>query len=121
MPAYRSSMASISSSSEAHLRRQYKLDVQRVSNSYNSGGRVFARGLGSNPYPDVRDLYNRSNTAVPDDNMFEDVGLNDFVLCQRRIARHQLRRRRDYMSVHQQGLIHWGQRGSYLAGTLRVF
>ena len=40
------------------------------------------------PYPSVEEVHTQSNTAVPDDDTFEDLGLNDFIVAQCRIARH---------------------------------
>jgi len=53
-------------------------------------------------------VHNQSNTAVPDDNKFEDLGLNDFIMAQRLIAHHCVGHRRDFMSVHTHGLISCG-------------
>ena len=50
-------------------------------------------------------MYNRSNHAVTEDDDFADLGLNDFVSAQRRIASHQLNRRRDRLNVRERGLL----------------
>jgi len=63
---------------------------------------------GDGLYPTIEEMLNRSNTAVPDDDEFEDLGLNGFIMAQRRIAGHRLGRRRDFMSVHTRGLISRG-------------
>jgi len=68
---------------------------------------MYAR-RGGDLYPTIEETLNCSNTAVPDDDEFEDLGLNDFIMAQRRIAGHRLRRRREFMSVHTRGLISRG-------------
>ena len=59
-------------------------------------------------YPTIEETLNRSNTTVPDDDEFEDLGLNDFIMAQRQIAGHCLRCRGEFMSIHTRGLISRG-------------
>ena len=63
---------------------------------------------GDDLYPTIEETLNRSNTTVPDDDEFEDLGLNDFIMARRRIAGHRLRHRREFMSIHTHGLISRG-------------
>jgi len=70
---------------------------------------MYARGSHSvPPYPDIEDVFNRSNLAVVENDDFSDVGLNDFLLAQRRIARHKLRRYGRRANEGQCGLIDCG-------------
>jgi len=106
MPSQRT-FTSISSASQSSLRQQYERVLQRSAVGYNVRGRMYARG-GGDLYPTIEETLNHSNTAVPDDDEFEDLGLNDFIMAQRRIAGHRLRHRREFMSVHTRGLISRG-------------
>jgi len=106
MPAQRT-FSSISSASQASLQQQYKRVLQRSAVGYNVCGRMYARG-GREPYSTIEKVLNRSNTAVPDDDEFEDLGLNNFIMAQRQIANHRVGRRREFMSVHTRGLISCG-------------
>jgi len=106
MPSQRT-FTSISSASQSSLRQQYERVLQRSAVGYNVRGRMYAR-RGGDLYPTIEETLNRSNTAVPDDDEFEDLGLNDFIMAQRWIAGHRLRRRREFMSVHTRGLISHG-------------
>jgi len=65
---------------------------------------MYAR-RGGDLYPTIEEVLNCSNTTVPDDDEFEDLGLNDFIMAQRRIANHRMGRRREFMSTHTRGLI----------------
>ena len=103
MPAQRT-FSSISSASQASLQQQYERVLQRSAVGYNVHGRMYAR-RGGDLYPTIEEVLNRSNTAVPDDDEFEDLGLNDFIMAQRRIACHRVGRRREFMSTHTRGLI----------------
>ena len=44
----------------------------------------------SRPYPSYEDVYLRSNTSNPGSDEFQDLGLNDFLVTQRRVARRKL-------------------------------
>ena len=106
MPAQRSSLLqSLSSSSEAARRQQYEASVNRSRVRFNRTGRAYSRGSSFVPYPLLEDVYNRSNHAVTEDDDFADLGLNDFVSAQRRIAQHQLNRRRECLTVRERGLL----------------
>jgi len=106
MPSQRT-FTSISSASQSSLCQQYERVLQRSAVGYNVRGRMYAR-RGGDLYPTIEETLNRSNTAVPDDDEFEDLGLNDFIMAQRRIAGHRLRHRGEFMSVHTRGLISRG-------------
>jgi len=106
MPAQRT-FSSISSASQASLRQQYEQSLQRLAVGFNTRGRMYSH-QGKDFYPSLEDVHNRSNTTVPEDNEFEDLGLNDFIIAQRRIAHHCVGRRREFMSVHTHGLISRG-------------
>ena len=41
----------------------------------------------SRPYPSYEDVHLRSNTSNPGSDEFQDLGLNDFLVTQRRVAR----------------------------------
>ena len=106
MPAQRSSLLqSLSSASEATRRQQYEASVNRSRVRFNRTGRAYSRGSTFIPYPLLEDVYNRSNHAVTEDDDFADLGLNDFVSAQRRIAQHQLNRRRERLTVRERGLL----------------
>ena len=110
MPAQRNTVSSLaSSSSQASLRCQYDVALADASLHHNTHGRSYARGShGASPYPDIEDVFNRSNSAVVEDDDFSDLGLNDFFLTQRRIARHKLRRFGRRANEGQRGLIDRG-------------
>ena len=44
------------------------------------------------PYPSYKDVYLRSNMSNPGSDEFQDLGLNDFLVAQRRVARRKLER-----------------------------
>ena len=46
----------------------------------------------SRPYPSYEDVYLRSNMSNPGSDEFQDLGLNDFLVAQRRVARRKLER-----------------------------
>jgi len=60
---------------------------------------MYAR-QGEDFYPTIEEVHNQSNTAVPDDDEFEDLGLNNFIMAQHLIACHHVGCRREFMSVH---------------------
>ena len=39
------------------------------------------------PYPSYKDVYLHSNTSSPISDEFQDLGLNDFLVAQRQVAR----------------------------------
>jgi len=53
-------------------------------------------------------VFNCSNSAVVEDDDFSDIGLNNFLLAQRRIACHKLRCHRRRANEGQHGLIDRG-------------
>ena len=106
MPAQRSSLLqSLSSASEATRRQQYEASINWSRVHFNRPGRAYSRGSTFIPYPLLEDVYNRSNHAVTEDDDFADLGLNDFVSAQRRIAQHQLNRRCERLNVRERGLL----------------
>ena len=46
----------------------------------------------SRPYPSYEDVYLHSNTSNPGSDEFQDLGLNDFLVAQRWVARRKLER-----------------------------
>ena len=44
----------------------------------------------SHPYPSYKDVYLRSNTSNLGSDEFQDLGLNNFLVTQRRVARRKL-------------------------------
>jgi len=107
MPAQRNTVSSLaSSSSQASLRRQYDTALATASLHHNVHLQSYARGShGVAPYPDIEDVFNRPNSAVVEDDDFSDIGLNDFLLAQRKIAHHKLRRHGRRANEGQHGLI----------------
>ena len=87
----------------------YDTALATASCRHNIHTRDFARGShGTSPYPDIEDVFNRSNSAVVEDDDFADIGLSNFLLAQRRIACHKLRHYRRRADVGQHGLIDRG-------------
>src|SRR5882762_11695536 len=62
--------------------------ILRESN-FNRDRFVSARDDLSRPYPKAEDVYLRSDTASPDEE-FTDLGLSNFFIAHRRVARHKL-------------------------------
>jgi len=110
MPAQRNTVSSLaSSSSQASLRCQYDAALINASLHHNVHLRSYARGShGVVLYPNIEDVFNRSNSAVVEDDDFSDIGLNDFFPAQRRIARHKLHRFGRRANEGQRGLIDRG-------------
>ena len=73
----------------------------------------------SRPYPSYEDVYLRSNTSNPGSDEFQNLGLNDFLVAQRRVARQKLERLQ--LTPYQGSLFsrgvqpHWEQREPYNA------
>lgn len=65
--------------------------VERES-SFNRHRFTTARDDATRPYPSAHDVYRRSNTHNPHDDEFADLGLSDFFVAHRRIARRRLER-----------------------------
>ena len=69
------------------------------------------------PYPSYKDVYLRSNTSNPGLDEFQDLGLNDFLVAQRRVARRKLEHLQ--LTPYQGSLLsrgvqpQWEQRESY--------
>src|SRR5258708_38026246 len=93
MPASRTSTSSRASSN-------------REASSFNLDRFPVARNDATRPYPSEIDVYRRSNIHNPDDDGFFDLGLRDFLVANRHIARHRL----DHLVVtpYQLGLLSWG-------------
>ena len=49
-----------------------------------------ARDDPSHPYPPYEEVYLHSNMSNPGSDEFQDLGLNDFLVAQRRVARRKL-------------------------------
>jgi len=88
MPAQRNTVSSLApSSSQTSLCRQYDATLANASLHHNSHLRTYAWGShGIAPYPDIEDISNCSNSVVVEDDDFSDIGLNNFLLAQRRIV-----------------------------------
>ena len=73
----------------------------------------------SRPYPSYEDVYLRSNMSNPGSDEFQDLGLNDFLVAQRRVARRKLEHLQ--LTPYQGSLFsrgvqpHWEQREPYNA------
>ena len=73
----------------------------------------------SRPYPSYENVYLRSNTSNPGSDEFQDLGLNDFLVAQRRVARRKLEHLQ--LTPYQGSLFsrgvqpHWVQREPYNA------
>jgi len=90
MPTQRNSVSSLASSPQASLHCQYDTVLTTASLHHNTHLQSYARGShGVTPYPDIEDIFNRSNSAVVEDDNFSDIGLNDFLLAQRCQGRPQ--------------------------------
>src|SRR5258705_9590250 len=76
------------------------------SSSHNQHRFASARDDLSRPYPTDRDVYRRSNTHAADEDEFADLGLSDFFIVHRRIARHKLERLQ--LTPYQAGLLSRG-------------
>ena len=76
-----------------------------------------ARDNLSHPYPSYEDVYPHSNTSNPGSDVFQDLGLNDFLVAQRRVARRKLEHLQ--LTPYQGSLFsrgiqpHWEQREPY--------
>jgi len=103
MPAQRT-FTSISSAFQASLCQEYDHSLQCLAVGFNVCGCMYAC-QGGDLYPTIKEVHNQSNTTVPDDDEFEDLGLNDFIMAQCLIACHRVERRREFMSIHTCGLI----------------
>src|SRR5258705_7255211 len=60
----------------------------------------------SRPYPTDCDVYRRSNTHNPNEDEFSDVGLSDFFIAHRRVARRKLEHLQ--LTPYQAGLLSRG-------------
>ena len=82
MPAKRNTYQSIVSSGSFVMRASL----------HNRDHFPSARDDLSRPYPSYEDVYLRSNTSNPGSDEFQDLGLNDFLVAQRQVARQKLER-----------------------------
>ena len=80
MPAQRNAYQSIASSGSFVMRASL----------HNRDCFSSARDDLSRPYPSYEDVYLRSNTSNPGSDEFQDLGLNDFLVAQRQVARRKL-------------------------------
>ena len=109
MPAQHSSLLeSLSSSSEATRRLQYEASILCSAACFNHTGCAFACGSNYVPYPLLEEVYNHSNHAVNDDDDFADLGVNDFISAQHRIASHRLHCHHGRMNQQEAGLLGHG-------------
>ena len=77
MPAQRNAYHSITSSGSFVMRASL----------HNRDHFSSAQDNLSHPYPSYEDVYLRSNTSNLGSDEFQDLGLNDFLVAQRRVAR----------------------------------
>ena len=109
MPAQRNAYQSIASSGSFVMRASL----------HNRDRFSSARDDLSHPYPSYKDVYLRSNTSNPGSDEFQDLGLNDFLVAQRRVARRKLEHLQ--LTPFQGSLFsrgvqpHWEQREPYNA------
>ena len=80
MPAQRNTYQSIASSGSFIMRASL----------HNRDRFSSARDNLSRPYPSYEDVYLCSNMSNPGSDEFQDLGLNDFLVAQRRVARRKL-------------------------------
>ena len=80
MPAQRNAYQSIASSGSFVMRASL----------HNRDRFSSARDDLSCPYPSYEDFYLHSNTSNPGSDEFQDLGLNDFLVAQRQVARQKL-------------------------------
>ena len=80
MPAQRNAYNSITSSGSFVMRASL----------HNRDCFSSARDDLSRPYPSYEDVYLRSNTSNLGSDEFQDLGLNDFLVAQRQVARQKL-------------------------------
>src|SRR5258708_15614458 len=78
----------------------------REASSFNLDRFQVARNDATRPYPSETDVYRRSTIHNPDDDGFFDVGLHDFLVANRRVARRRLDRLS--LTLHQSGLLSRG-------------
>src|SRR5258708_3571125 len=78
----------------------------REASSYNLDRFLVARNDATRPYPSETDVYRRSTIHNLDDDGFFDVGLRDFLVANRRVARRRLDRLS--LTPHQSGLLSRG-------------
>src|SRR5258707_6016232 len=97
MPAQRSSSTRATSTGGSFV---------EGSSSHNQHRFTAARDDLSRPYPSAHDVYRRSNIHNPDEDEFADVGLSDFLIAHRRVARRKLERLE--LSTYQAGLLSRG-------------
>src|SRR5258708_30085263 len=83
-----------------------RVSSSREASSYNLDRFLVARNDATRPYPAKTDVYRRSTIHNPDDDGFFDLGLRDFLVANRRVARRRLDRLS--LTPHQSGLLSRG-------------
>src|ERR1700733_936682 len=83
----------------------YQGSSNREESSFNLERFTTARNDTRRPYPSETDVYRRSSTINPDEGFF-DLGLRDFLIANRRVARRSLNRLA--ITPYQSGLLHRG-------------
>ena len=96
MPAQQNTYQSIASSGSFVMRASL----------YNRDRFSSARDNLSHPYPSYEDVYLHSNMSNPGSDEFQDLGLNDFLFAQRRVARQKLEPLQ--LTPYQGSLFSWG-------------
>src|SRR5258708_17529367 len=83
-----------------------RASCNREASAYNLDRFLVARNDATRPYPSETNVYRRSTIHNPDDDGFFDVGLRDFLVTNRRVARRRLDRLS--LTPHQSGLLSRG-------------
>ena len=98
---------SISSTSNAALHEQYEHGLNQSCVCYNTNGCQYARSVGFNPYPELKDVYLHSNDDISDDS-FEELGLSDFIIVQQCIGCNQFDQWQNIVNAHQRDVLFRG-------------
>ena len=76
------------------------------SSTHNRDGFTSAHDNLTHPYPHYEDIYARSSLSDIHDEEFTDLGLNDFLVAQRQVARRKLEHLQ--LTPQQGSLLSWG-------------
>ena len=99
---------SISSASNAALCEQYERNLNQSRVCYNTNGHQYTRGVGYTPYPELEDIFIRSNGVDVSEESFEELGLSDYIIVQQCIGRNRFDRWRNVMNTHQRDVLFRG-------------
>ena len=70
--------------------------------------RQYARGVGYTLYPELEDVFIRSNGVDVSEESFEELGLSDYIIVQQRISRNWFDWWRSVMNAHQRDVLFRG-------------